>query len=120
MTNSHYNRNEPIQTVSLPLAWIFQPGGRVSSELQPCHFDRGSCSWAGSGCDSRVAGAGFHASGGSFVIVGAAGGGQVGAGRALTARQALITSSVQGQSARRWSQRLRCLRVKRAGRCSSR
>src|ERR1022692_2215023 len=42
--------------------------------------------------------------------------GQVGAGSALAARQALIRSLVQGQSARRWSHRLRWPRVRRAGR----
>ena len=48
------------------------------------------------------------------------GGAQVGEGSVLTARQVLITSSVQGQSARRWSQRAFSLPSGRAGRCNSR
>ena len=65
--------------------------------------------------------AGFHAPAGSFHDRrDGRGGGQVGAGMALIACQVLITSVVQGQSARRCSQRLRCPRVSRAGSCHSR
>jgi len=78
------------------------------------------CSWAGSVSDRRVGGRRFHVPVGSFRVVGLRTDDQVGAGRALTARQVSITSLVPGQSARRWSHRLRCPRVRRAGRCSSR
>ena len=71
--------------------------------------------------DYRVEGAGFHVPAGApSWVVGPAVLGQGVGGRALTVRQALIRSLVQGQSARRCSQRFRWPRVRRAGTCSSR
>ena len=93
----------------------------LSPELQAWHFDHGFLFAGRVGVRLSRRGAGFHAPGGcSFHDRRAGGGGQVGAGRTLTARQALIRSSIQGQSARRCSHRVRCPRVRRAGRCSSR
>ena len=80
-----------------------------------------ACSWVGSWSDCRVGAPGSTLRPGSFHDRRDGwGGGQVGAGMALIACQVLITSVVQGQSARRCSQRLRCPRVSRAGSCHSR
>ena len=67
----------------------------MSPELQLCCFDHGFLfvgQGRGATVVSRAPGSTHRA--GPFMIVGAAGGGWVGAGRALTARQALITSWV--------------------------
>jgi len=104
------------------LAWIFRWGDGCGPELQACNFDHGlSVPWVGSWSDCRVGAPGSTLRRGSFHDRrGGWGGGQVGAGIVLIACQVLITSVVQGQSARRCSHRLRCPRVSRAGSCHSR
>ena len=119
----HNASDMPIYEVSLLTpAWIFRWGDGCGPELQACNFDHGlSVPWVGSWSDCRVGAPGSTLRRGSFHDRrGGWGGGQVGAGIVLIACQVLITSVVQGQSARRCSHRLRCPRVSRAGSCHSR
>jgi hypothetical protein len=107
--------------------WILPPPGSFTEatgfpfDRWVGFFDHGFLFMGGWWPDCRVGDAGFHGPGrGLSMIVGAVSSRSGRGGQGFDHPPACRRSRVQGQSARRCSQRFRCPRVRRAGRCSNR